>query len=238
VKDAHEDIATESTSMTTVEMETTEVSVTVARVGIAREISETALEDNILGRARFMEELVLDSAILLGEAKDEDATAQFASATGVVTDSGNDLEVLDMVEAMGTQRTNKARGPQVYHLHDVQLKDLQRQQVAATATPWMAFYQPNADGTEFGGFFMGAPIFASSKNPTANAGADRVGCLFSQGQDAVGKRFCAFAYAEKRAPTTKFDQDILEDTQIMATTSRYGVGTVAANFATKIVTGA
>jgi hypothetical protein len=238
VKDTHEDVATESTSLTTNEMETTDVQVTVARVGIAREVSETSLEDNILGRARFMEELVMDSAVLIGEAKDEDATAQFANATGLVTDTGQDLEILDLVEAIGTQRANKARGPQVFHLHDVQLKDLQRQQAAATATTWASFYSPNADGTEYGGTFMGAPIFASSKNPTANAGADRVGCLFSQGQDPVGKRFCAFAFADKRAPTTKFDEDILEDTQIMVTTTRYGVGTVAANFATRIVTDA
>jgi hypothetical protein len=233
VKDAHEDLATEGTALTPVEFETTTVDVAMTRVGIAREVTETTFEDTTLGRAGLMAELVMDAAILLGIAKDEDLTAKWPDASGSVSNTTVAITILDMVEGMGSQRAAKAKGPQFIHLHDQTLKQLQRAQVAAVATPWASFYQPNADGTAFGGYFMGAPIFASSLNPTANGGADRVGVIASQGQAAP--KFAAFAYAEKRAPRTKTDEKILEDSTVMATITRYGVGTVAANFATKLV---
>lgn len=233
VKDAHSDLATEATALTAEEFETTAVDIAMTRVGIAREVTETTFEDTILGRAGIMAELVMDAAVLLGVAKDEDLTAKWVDATNSVSNTGVAMSILDLVEAMGTQRTAKAKGPQFIHVHDVTLKQLQRAQVAASSTPWASFYQPNADGTAFGGYFMGAPIFASSLNPTANAAVDRVGVIASQGQAAP--KFAAFAYAEKRAPKTKTDEKILEDSTVMATITRYGVGTVAANFATKLV---
>lgn len=233
VKDAHEDVANEAAALTPVEMETTAVDITVARVGIARETSETAFEDTILGRAAFINEIVMDHAVLFGEAIDEDATALFASATGVVTNTGVDITIADLVNGMGTQRAAKARGPQVIHLHDETGKQLQAAQAAATSTPWATFFQPNADSTAFLGYFMGAPVWASSKNPTANAAADRVGCIWAQGQAAP--KTCAFGFVVKRVAATKYDEDILEDTHLAATYMRYGVGVVAANFATKLV---
>lgn len=233
VKDAHEDLATEATALTAVEFETTAVDIAMSRVGIAREITETTFEDTILGRAGVMSELVMDAAILLGVAKDEDLIAQWVNAGNTVSNTGVAITILDLVEAMGTQRAAKVRGPQFIHLHDVTLKQLQRAQVAATSTPWASFYQPNADTTAFGGYFMGAPIFASSLNPTANAAADRVGVIAAQGQ--ASPRYAAFAYAEKRAPRTKTDEKILEDSTVMATITRYGVGVPATNFATQLV---
>lgn len=233
VKDAHEDLATEGTAMTPVELETTEVSITAARIGLAREPTNTMLEDTILGRAQFMASIAMDAAILFGMAEDEDATAQFANASGSVSDTGNPIEILDMVEMMGTQRSNKARGAQVFNLHDYHLKQLQRAQAVATGTPWQTFYQPAADSTSFGGYFMGAPIFASSLNPTANAGADRVSCLYSRGDIEAQKMFCAFGYVVARMATTKQDEQVLADSLVTATTKRSGVGTIAANFATK-----
>lgn len=233
VKDAHEDLATEATAMTPAELETTDVQITTARIGLAREPTNTALEDTALGRARLMQSIAMDAAILFGMAQDEDATAQFANATGSVTDSGNPIEILDLVEMVGSQRTQKARGEQVIILHDYHLKQLQRAQASATATPWATFYQPSADSTQFGGYFMGAPIFATSLCPTANAGADRVSCIFTQSQIESNRMYGAFGYAVSRLPTTKEQEQVLADSVITATTMRYGVGTIAANFATK-----
>src|SRR5262245_30841760 len=97
VKDAHADIANESTALTPELLETTAVDLTMARVGLAREPSESALETTILGRARLIDEIVMDSARLLGEAAEEDFAAKFADASNSVTDSGNDLEIVDLV---------------------------------------------------------------------------------------------------------------------------------------------
>ena len=235
VKDAHEDLATEGTAMTAVELETTDVQVTAARIGLAREPTETMLEDTIIGRSAFLSAIAMDAAILFGMAQAEDGAALFSSATGSISDTGNAITIEDLVNGMGFQRRQKVKGPQVIHLHDFQLGQLQVAQAAAVATPWATFYTPNADSTAFGGYFMGAPIFASSLNPTANGAADRVGCIWTQGQAPGAEMYCAFAYVLARAPQTKTQDQILADSTLTATTKRYGVGIVAANYATKLI---
>lgn len=233
-KNAAAAVASETTTMTPTTFATTTVDVAVSRSGLAREVSETALEDTILGRAAFMAMLIDDAAALIGELAETDFAAQFANAATTVGTTNTALTIANLVSGMASQRTSKARGPQVMCLYDVQLRDLQQAQIAATATPWATFFQPTADGGEFGGFFMAAPIFASAVNATANAGVDRVGSIFSQGQAAPA--YCAFAYVVKRPPTMKSDVDIWKDTVKLAALTRYGVGTIATNFATKVVT--
>lgn len=232
-KDSYGSVATETTSLTPTTWQYTAVDVTVARYGIAREVTETAIEDSIVGQALYVSEWVKDAAILFGEQLDTDATALFPSLTAVCGVTNTALTIATLVTGMATQRANKAKGPQVIHLHDLQLKDLQAAQAAATATPWMAFYQPNADGSQFGGYFMGAPVWSSSKNATANTAVDRVGAIFSQGQSAPD--FCAFAFAAKRMPSSKTQTDILQDGYIWASFARYGVGMVANSFGTKVL---
>lgn len=234
VKDAHTDIANETDSLTPVAFETTAVDVAVSRMGIAREVHENVLEDTVLGRAMFMAHLMDDAARLLGEAIDEDAAAEFANASNSVADSGQDLDLADMVSAVASQREAFVKAPLVFCLHHVHLGDLQRAQRADTGNPWQAFYSPNADGSNFGGFVMGYPVFSSSLNPTANT-VDRVSCCFAQGD--LAPEYAAFGYVLKRPARTKVDEDVLEDTHIMSVIARHGVGTTAANFATSMTFG-
>ncbi len=79
-------------------------------------------------------------------------------------------------------------------------------------------------------------MFSSSKNPTANTGANRVGALFAQGQSSPP--FAAFALVKKRAAETAQLWKPLSESLEMSVIERRGVGTIAANFATKIVTDA
>ncbi|KAB2910230.1 MAG: hypothetical protein F9K40_03095 [Kofleriaceae bacterium] len=236
VKDAHEDLAAETDAMTPVELETTQVSVTVARVGIARNPTNTMMEDTVLGRAGFLQAVAMDAATLLGMARDEDGTALFASAAADVTDSGNPTELLDLVEMIGSQRTQKARGAMVFHLHDHQLKHVQRAAASSTATGWERFLALDFSDPQYGGTFMNVPIFASGLNPTANGAADRVGCIWVRGDIESQKMYCAFGHAVARVPTTKTQEQILEDALLYAVTARYGVNILATNFATKLVT--
>jgi len=227
-------VATETTSLTPTTWDlSSAVDIAVARVGIAREITNTAIEDSILGRALYTSELVQDAARLFGEALDTDGTALFGSLTASVGTTNVALTIAVLVQAMATQRANKARGPQVFHLHDFQIKDLQQAQIASTATPWTTFFAPNADGSQFGGYFMNAPVWSSSKNPTANAAVDRVGACFSQGQ--AMPQYCAFALVVKRMPSSLEQSDILQDANIWASFARYGVGIPANSFGTKII---
>lgn len=233
-KNAAASVASETTTMTPTTFATTAVNVAVSRNGLAREVSETALEDTILGRAAFMSLLIEDAARLIGELSETDFAAQFANAATSVGTTNTAATIANLVSMIGQQRTNKARGAQVLCMSDAQLRDIQAAQVAATGTPWASFMQPNADGTEFGGWFMGAPMFASGLCATANAGVDKVGAIFSQGQ--ANPQYCAFAFVVKRPPTMKSDVDIWKDTTKLAALTRYGVGTIATNFATKLVT--
>lgn len=229
-------VGTETTSIATVAQTTTTVDITVARLGLARELTETAKEDSIIGRALWLQGLIADAAILFGEAMDTDATALFPTITAAAGVTTTVLSLATMVAWLASQRNNKARGAQVLHMHDLQLKQLQTAQIAATATPWATFFQPNADSTnpQFGGYFMNAPIWASSKNPTANAAADRVGCAWTDGQ-GMKPDFCAFGFVMKRAPSSLEQPNILMDANTWASFTRYGVGIIANNFATKLI---
>ena len=101
---------------------------------------------------------------------------------------------------------------------------------AATATPWQTFYSPEGSSSQYGGQFMNAPVWASGLNPTSTG--DKLGCVFVDGQAAP--EFCAFAYVQKRAPSSKTETNILMDSNRWASFARTGHGIVADNFATAI----
>src|SRR5262249_48905049 len=127
VKNSVGSVATETTSLipTTFDLTST-VDITVSRVGIAREVSETVLEDTIRGRAIYVDDFVQDAAALYGEQLETDSTNQFGSVTASVGSSGVALTIATLIAAIASQRVNKARGAQVIHLHDLQLKQTQQ----------------------------------------------------------------------------------------------------------------
>lgn len=236
VKNAVASVATETTTIATTATTTTNVDIAVSRVGIAREITNTVKEDSTIEQSLSVQGLVQDAARLYGESFDTDATAQFSSVTASVGSTGVAISIANMVALMSSQRVNKARGPQVIHMHDLGLKQLQQAQAAATATPWAVFFQPNADSTQFGGYFMNSPVWSSSKNPTANAGADRVAAAWTIGNGPGARpEFCAFGFVMKRLPSSLEQPDVLMDANIWASFCRYGVGIIANNFATKYI---
>lgn len=222
-------VATESTALTDQELTMTAVDVTVTRYGMARKFSQTVIEDSLFG-AQLTNMVAQDAARLYGELLDSSLAAQFANASTSVGTTNVDLTIAVLIQAMAAQRTNKARGQQVICLDDLQLKQLQLAQAAALTTTWDRFYQPSGDNSQFGGYLLGAPIVASSKCATANAAVDKVGAVFS-----TQAEFSAFGYVNKRSPTSAFDSVVLEDSLVWASFARFGVGTVAANFATKII---
>lgn len=222
--------ASETTLITGTEFTTTAVDIAVSRVGFAREITNTVKEDSVVGRALEVAGLVQDAARLYGEFFDTQATSQFSSVTASVGASGQGLSIATLVSAVGTQRNNKAKGPQVISLHDFQLKQLQQSQAQTTTTPWTAFFAPVANNGQFGGYFMGAPIWASALNPTSTG--DRLGCIWSDGQ--ARPDMCAFAWVVKRMPSSLEQLHILEDSNIWASFCRVGFGIIANNFSTAI----
>jgi hypothetical protein len=222
--------ASEVTALTATELTTTSVSIAVGRVGIARTVTQTVKEDSTIGRALEIQGLVMDAAKLYGEFFDTASTDLFSTITASVGATGQPLTISDMVSAVGSQRTAKARGPMVISLHDHQLKQLQQAQAATTGTAWSTFYTPNAVGGAFGGYFMGCPIWASALNETSTG--DRLGAIWVDGQSAPN--YCAFGFVSKRAPSSLTQSDVLLDSQIWASFARTGCGVIANNFATAI----
>lgn len=218
----------ETTALSTTELTTTSATVQVSRVGIARELTETAKEDSVIGRALYVQGFIMDAARLYGEYFDTTATALFTSVSGEVGPTGQALSIATMVGAVAAARASKAKGALVISLHDNQLKQLQQAQAASQSTPWATFFQPEGSGSQFGGYFMNAPVWASSLNPTSTG--DRVGCIWAYSSD----EFNAFAYVVKRAPSSLMETNILMDSNIWASFARTGHGEVADNFATAI----
>ena len=223
----------ETTALSTTELTTTSTTCAVARVGIARELTDTAAEDSVFGRALYIEGFVTDAAKLWGEYFDTASATLFTSISNEVGAAGTSLSVATMVSAIGRQRAATARGAQVINLHDNQLKQLQQSQASATATPWAIFYSPSGDGGQFGGYFMNAPVWASGLVPS-NAG-DRVGCIYSVGNGAGARaEYCSFGFVYKRMPTSKTQTNILMDSNIWASYARTGVVEIIDGFATAI----
>jgi hypothetical protein len=236
VKNAVATVATETTTIGTTAQTTTNVDIAVSRVGIAREITNTVKEDSTIAQSLSVEGLVADAARLFGESFDTDATGQFSAVTASVGSTGVAISIANMVAWVASQRSNKARGRQIGHVHDLGAKQLQQAQAAATATPWQSFFAPNADSSQFLGYFMNAQLWSSSKNPTANAAADRVGAMWSIGNGPDSKpEYCAFGFVMKRLPSSLEQPDVLMDANIWASFCRYGVGIVANSFATKYI---
>jgi hypothetical protein len=219
--------ADEQTSLTPTEMTTTSATVQVSRIGLARELTATAEEDSTVGRALYVMGFVMDAARLYGEYYDTTATALFSTITATVGPTGQSLSILTLVNAWGSQRTNKARGEQVISLHDHQLKQLQQAQVQATSTGWPQFYTPNGAGGQFGGYFMGAEIWASGLNPTSTG--DRLGAIWS-----LDAEYAAMAMVVKRVPSSLEETNILKDSRYWASFARVGFGIIANSFSTSI----
>lgn len=222
--------ANESTAIVPIEYTTTNVDVTVSRVGMAREVTDTAVEDSVIGRALSVAGLVADAAKLYGEYFDTTAAALFSSVTAEVGSPGVPLSIATMVALVSSERSAKVRGQLVVSLHDNQLKQLQQEQAASAGTAWQSFFMPNASVAQFGGWFMGAEIWASGLNPTSTG--DRLGCCWADGQAAPD--YCAFGFVVKRVPSSKTETNILMDSNLWASFARTGHGMVADNFATRV----
>lgn len=218
----------ETTALGYTEMTTTSATVQVARVGIARELTETAKEDSVVGRALYVQGFIMDAARLYGEYFDTTATALFSSVTEEVGPTGQSLSLATMVAALAANRASKAKGAPVISLHDNQLKQLQQSQLAGQGSMLASFFKPEASNAQFGGYFMNAPIWSSGLNPTSTG--DRLGCIWSYSSD----EFNAFAYVVKRAPSSLTQTNILMDAQDWASFARTGHGIVANNFAAAI----
>lgn len=236
ILDAHEDVANETTDLTIEDLETTEVTITAAEIGLRRGITDAALEETIIGRNLF-DFVVRDAAAIFATALDDDIVALFGSFSTSVGTSGSNITIANMVEAQAQIRKNKMRGKLVYVLDDQQASDYQAAQAAATAVTSESFFTIST-GVEnaYLGTFMGHPVWQTGLCDTANTAADVVGACFIDGRQSPTA--AAIGMVITRDIRTEFERDTISRLTEVCSTAKWGVGEISDLSGTAIITDA
>lgn len=237
-KDTAEDVTEGSTTIALEEMTLSETSVTVQQVAIGREPTKIAERTNRLGRSGFLALQVSDAAGLLAEMIEDDMAALFSSFSNTAGTSGADLTVVDMLTAIGKQRTAKARGEIHFVLDDQAALDLT---IDAGTSAASLFNSNEANGVVSSmlngqlGPFLRAPVWYTNLTDTANGAADVVSGCFCDGRAnpeyaSIGLVLLWVAEMDEVKVPTKLT------TQRVWSTA-FGVGKISA-YNTKLVTDA
>lgn len=239
-KDVGADI-TEGTAMTNNDLDTSEVSVTVAQVGILREVTDFVADTAKIGAQALFNAVLRDGTLLVTEMLEDDLAALFASATGAtIGTSGVDLSLANWAEAVAKARTLKLRGNLAAVLDDQQALDLM---TAVMATTGAVFGGGNIDqsvlnaGTDgYIGSLMNVPIWVTNLTDTANGAADVVGSMFVTGSSNEAN--CPYTWVELNAPRVRQRVEPAMPSLLISTVFAYGVACTFPAAAEKIVTDA
>jgi len=229
--DAHTDLGTsaaaggsaETTDLTSSTLQTTQVSITAAEVGIRRDVTDISVEDNVLGSSVF-DFIVKDAGSALAVSLDDDVSGLHGSLSNTVGTTTQDLTLANMVEAMAKLRRGKMRGQAVYVLGLQQAQDLQAAQAAATATTIGSFMTIEANNSNYLGTFMGAPVWCSSTTDFMNSSNDEAGCLIIRGD--TNPTSACYGMVLSRDVRVERDRDIHNRTTLVVATARWGVGEI------------
>lgn len=238
-KDTGADI-TEGTALTNDDLDTSDVSITAAQVGIYRQVTEFVSQTTVLGAEGLFNVILNDGVALVMEMLEDDLAALFASATGgTVGTSGSDMTVANFVEAIAKMRTAKVRGQYVCVLDDQQALDIMTAVAASTGTVFSGGNAQsilNAGSDGYLGALFNVPVWVTNQTDTANAGADVVGSMWA----APGgpKNHCPYTIAELWGPKVKYLEEPTHPSYQVSTTMAYGVGITHPTAAVKIVTDA
>ncbi len=240
VKDTGSDM-TESVALTNTAMTMSESSITVAQVGIAREITDFAAETNMLGPAALFSRVLQDGIALCAEMREDDLAALFASLTGnTIGSTGVDLSLANFIEAIARMRTAKVRGKYVCVLDDQAMYDLMQAVSSATGTVWSngqaAQDVINSRSDGFVGSVAGVDIWYTNYTDTANGAADVVSGIWAD--PASNDDQCALGWVELWAPRVRERIDPYLPSTEISVTSAYGVGAKYAAAGCPIITDA
>lgn len=191
----------ENAAATNVALTNSSVTVSVGRYAKQYQYSDLARLTDSLGEL---------SAMMLAQDAVKSADMTFTSVLCAILDAFTStvgtttvaLSLDNFYDAIYTLEQAFVEGPFLSVLHPIQYTHFQSSlRAEAGAIQFMAATadQLHIKGQGFKGTFAGVDIFASSKVVTANAGADRAGCMMGQG--AVG-------YAEAQAPVPQSNASI------------------------------
>lgn len=226
----------ESTDLTTTALETTDVQVTAAEIGLRRDVTDAALEETIIG-AQLFDFLVRDSGVLAAVSLDDDICALFLSLATSVGSATTDLSLANMVAAQAQIRLNKMRGSLVNILDDQQALDYQQAQAASTSTTINGFMDPSF-GVDSGylGTFMMAPVWQTGLCDSSNTGASVNGACFIRGD--TNPTAAAFGAVLTRDVRTELERNASARSTEFVMTAKWGVAEISDLSGVKIKTDA
>jgi hypothetical protein len=183
----------EATGVSNTALDSDQITLTIARQAIQLQISDELLVSS-LGGAMNVERLAQAAASAYINRHNDLTVGLFGGVTASVGTSGADLTLDDVVDA--TQTLMRANNTDSLYamLHGQQMSDLQNSLRGEGGA--LSFSAPTAEmiaakGKGFAGSYLGVDFWINNRVATANAGADRAGCMWSRG---------AFGYAEATHP--------------------------------------
>ena len=183
----------EATGVSNTALDSDQITLTIARQAIQLQISDELLVSS-LGGAMNVERLAQAAASAYINRHNDLSVGLFGGVTASVGTSGADLTLDDVVDA--TQTLMRANNTDSLYamLHGQQMSDLQNSLRGEGGA--LSFSAPTAEmiaakGKGFAGSYLGVDFWINNRVATANAGADRAGCMWSRG---------AFGYAEATHP--------------------------------------
>lgn len=187
----------EATGVSNSALDSDQITLTIARQAIQLQVSDELLIST-LGGAVGVERLA-GSAVSAYINRHNDLTVGlFSGVTASAGTSGADMTLDDAVDAAQTlMRANNT--DEIYAmLHGQQMADLQNSLRGEGGA--LSFSAPTAEmiaakGKGYAGRFLNIDFWVNNRVQTANAGADRAGCMWSRG---------AFGYAEAMHPLSQF----------------------------------
>jgi len=221
--DAHTDLANETTDLAATALQTTQVSIVAAEIGIRRDVTDTAIEDSVIGSSVF-DFIVKDAGNALAVALDDDLSGLNSGLSNTTGTTTEDLDLAQMVESMSKLRKQKMRGQACFILGLQQAQDLQSAQAASSGTQLGSFMTIEANNSNYLGTFMGAPVWCSSTIDIMNDNADEAGCLIING--ATNPTSCPYGMVISRDVRVETDRDIHNRTTLVVATARWGVGEI------------
>lgn len=176
----------ESTAASNVALTDASPQIVIARQHLRRQISDLALATDSIN-STSLERLALDMVGAASMRFTELICNVTDDFTTVVGSTGVNMSVDDWYSAMYALELASVPGPFLAILHPRQLADFQESlRAEGGAAQWFPATAETLKikGQGYVGNFLGVDIFKSSLVPTANAGADRAGCMIGYG--AVG----------------------------------------------------
>lgn len=226
---ANYDIAGETTAVVNASFNTVAVQISSAEYGIGRPVTDTAIEDNILGMDLW-QYIVESGSEDLALCADDDMCALLTGFSVVVGTTTAALTLANMAQAVIQLRAGNlpADGGAVFALGTNQASNYDSALVASTTTQLANYYTKseadNGLGTGTHGTWMNCPVLSTSLVDTANTGADEAGGLFLRGDEGRNMRSAAIVKVLSRDVRVGYDRDELNRKSTAVITQRLGFG--------------